>query len=119
MGLISRRTTRWVWLLLAAAAVAAAADGALWLRDQRRNAQIASASVPADQAGLPPPMQFAQAHALAASGAAHGAVLPDDVPLRVGRAHGAPRIIPAPTVELVPSSMRMKLPVVRLRRYSS
>ncbi len=69
MGLISRRTTRWVWLLLATAAVAATADGALWLRDQRRNAQIASASVPADQSGLPAPMQFAQAHALAASGA--------------------------------------------------
>jgi hypothetical protein len=29
------------------------------------------------------------------------------------------RIIPAPTVAFVSSSMRMKLPVVRLRRYSS
>jgi mxaK protein len=68
MTLVSRRTTRMVWLLLAVALVVAAADGALWWRDQRRNAQIAGGSVPADATGLPAPMLFAQAHAWAAVG---------------------------------------------------
>jgi mxaK protein len=74
MGLISRRTTRWVWLVLAATTVAAAIDGALWLRDQRRNAQIASGTMPDDQSALPAPMQFARAHALATSGADEAAL---------------------------------------------
>lgn len=69
MRLVSRRTTRGVWGLLVVAALATSIDGALWLRDQRRNAQIASGTVPADATGLPAPMRFAQAHALAASGA--------------------------------------------------
>jgi mxaK protein len=86
VGLISRRTTRWVWLLLAVACVAAAADGALWLRDSRRNALINSGTVPADAGNLPAPMQFAQAHALAASGADDAALtrygtLQSDTPL--------------------------------------
>ncbi len=68
MTLISPRTTRVVWWLLAAAFVAVAADGALWWRDQRRNALITSGAVPADVSGLPAPMRFAQAHALAAAG---------------------------------------------------
>jgi mxaK protein len=82
----SRRLTRLVWLLLAAAAAAATVDGALWLRDQRRNALITSAAVPADATALPAPMRFAQAHALAASGAddaalAHYGTLQGDSPL--------------------------------------
>jgi mxaK protein len=86
MRLISRRTTRWVWVLLAMAALTAAVDGALWQRDQRRNAQIASGSVPADATGLPAPMRFAQAHALAAGGDDDAALksygaLQDDTPL--------------------------------------
>jgi mxaK protein len=86
MGLISRRTTRWVWLLLAAATLAAAADAALWQRDQRRNAQITSGSVPADVTGLPAPMRFAQAHTLASIGdddaaLKHYGALQDDTPL--------------------------------------
>jgi mxaK protein len=68
MGLISRRTTRAAWWLLAVVAIAAAADGALWQRDQRRNAQITSGTVPADATGLPAPLLFAQAHVLAANG---------------------------------------------------
>jgi mxaK protein len=68
MRLASRRTTRAVWLLLAVAVAAAAADGVLWWRDQRRNAQIAGGTVPADATGLTAPMRFAQAHALAARG---------------------------------------------------
>ena len=39
MRLVSRRTTRGVWGLLVVAALATSIDGALWLRDQRRNAQ--------------------------------------------------------------------------------
>jgi mxaK protein len=68
VGLISRRTTRLARLLLAVTAVLVAADGALWLRDQRRNAQISSGTVPVDQTHLPAPMRFAQAHALTAIG---------------------------------------------------
>ena len=68
MGLISRRTTRAAWWLLAVAVIAAAADGALWQRDQRRNSQIESGTVPADATELPAPLLFAQAHALATNG---------------------------------------------------
>jgi len=68
MGLISRRLTRGVWLLLALTVVLTVVDGALWLRDQQRNAQIAGGTVPADESNLPAPMRFAQAYALADSG---------------------------------------------------
>ncbi len=61
--------------LLAAVTVATAADAALWWRDQRRNAQIAAGSVPADATGLPAPMLFAQAHALAAGGSDDAALI--------------------------------------------
>jgi mxaK protein len=86
MRLVSRATTRIVWLLLAATAVAGAVESALWWRDQQRNALIASGAVPADAKDLPLPMQFAQAHALAASGAddaalAHYGALQGDSPL--------------------------------------
>jgi mxaK protein len=94
MSFVSRRTTRGVWLLLAVAVLAAAADAALWLRDERRNAQIASASVPADATGLPPAMLFAQAHALAANGdddaaLKHYGALQDDTPLEAARYNSA------------------------------
>jgi mxaK protein len=86
MRWLSRRTTRIVWLLLAAAALAVAVDGALWWRDQQRNAQITRGAVPIDAKDLPAPMHFAQAHALAASGAddaalAHYGTLQGDSPL--------------------------------------
>ena len=74
MGLISRRLTRVVWLLLAATLVAAGIDAMLWWRNAQRNAQIVAGAVPADAPGLPPPMQFAQAHALAAAGADEAAL---------------------------------------------
>jgi mxaK protein len=82
----SRGITRAVWCLLVASAVAAAIDGALWWRNQQRNAQITSGAVPTDAKDLPPPMRFAQAHALAAGGAddaalAHYGTLQDDSPL--------------------------------------
>lgn len=69
MGLIARRTTRAAWLLLAVTAAAAFVDASLLWRDERRNGQIASGSVPADAADLPAQMRFAQAYAQAASGA--------------------------------------------------
>jgi mxaK protein len=83
MRLTSRRITRAVWCLLVASAAAAVIDGALWWRDQQRNALITSGAVPAGGKDLPPPMQFAQAHALAAGGAddaalAHYGALQDD-----------------------------------------
>jgi mxaK protein len=86
MGLILHRNTRAAWLLLALTAFAAAIDGALLWRDEQRNALILAGAVPAASSGLPPPMQFAQAHALAASGADEAALkrygaLQDDSPL--------------------------------------
>ena len=57
--------------------------------------------------------------------AGHAGEPEDEARARSGIAHvtllqaAGPLIIPAPTVALVPSSMRMKLPVWRLRRYSS
>ncbi len=85
MGMSSRRTTRAVLLLLALTTVAALIDGAGLWRQQRWNALIASDSVSAPVTGpvtgpvkqaaaserndLPAQVQFAQAHALAASGA--------------------------------------------------
>ncbi len=86
MSLASRRITRIVWCLLVASAVAAAIDGALWWRDRQRNALINGGAVPADAEDLPPLMQFAQAHALAASSADDAALaqygtLQDDTPL--------------------------------------
>jgi mxaK protein len=86
MTVISRRTTRGVWLLLMAATLFAASDAALWLRDERRNAQIVNGSVPAEATGLPAPMRFAQAHALAERGDDDAALkrygaLQDDTPL--------------------------------------
>lgn len=74
MGLTSRRLTRAVWLLAAATLVAAAIDAVLWWRNDQRNAQIVAGEVPADAPGLPLPMQFAQAHALAAAGADEAAL---------------------------------------------
>ena len=68
MRFASRRITRAVWCLLVAGAAAAAIDGALWWRDQQRNALIMGGAVPAGAKDLPPPLQFAKAHALAASG---------------------------------------------------
>jgi mxaK protein len=86
MRFASRRITRIVWCLLVASAAVAAIDGALWWRDHQRNALITSGTVPADAKNLPPPLQFAQAHALAASGAddaalAHYGTLQGDTPL--------------------------------------
>ena len=97
MGMSSRRTTRAVLVLLALTTVAALIDGAGLWRQQRWNALIASDSVGApvtapmtapvngpvtgpmtgpvkqaaasERTGLPAQVQFAQAHALAASGA--------------------------------------------------
>jgi mxaK protein len=86
MRVVSRGVTRAVWCLLVACVAAAAIDGSLWWRDQQRNAQIAGGAVPAEAKNLPPPMQFAQAHALAASGADdaalnHYGLLQGDTPL--------------------------------------
>jgi mxaK protein len=86
MRFASRGLTRAAWGLLVASVAAAAIDGALWWRDQQRNAQIAGGAVPADAKNLPPPLQFAQAHALAARGADdaalnHYGVLQGDTPL--------------------------------------
>ena len=68
MGLMpSRRRTRWVLGLLAVALGALAFNAVQLLRDERLNLAIASQQLPP----LPdrPELRFAQAHALAASGA--------------------------------------------------
>jgi mxaK protein len=99
MGLISRRTTRIAWALLALTAAAAAVDATLLVRDQRRNVSIADGKVPAEGNDLPPQMRFAQAYALAHAQAASGALqaalnrygaLQDDTPLgQAARYNGA------------------------------
>ncbi len=70
MALISPRLTRLAWLLLGLSVVAAAAQWALLRRDQHINALIL-AGVPATTNDSPttPQLAFAQACALAASGA--------------------------------------------------
>jgi mxaK protein len=75
MALISPRLTRLAWLLLALCAAAGAVQ-AIWLwRDQQRNALIL-AGVPATTNDTPatPQLAFAQACALAASGAEDAAL---------------------------------------------
>jgi mxaK protein len=76
MGLITlRRALRWAWWLLAVLAALAAFEGWRWWGMARINAQIASGELPReDAAGLAPELRFAQAHALAASGATEAAL---------------------------------------------
>jgi len=73
--LASWRRTRAVWLLLALVAVAAAVDTVRLWQQQRWNDSIDASSVPArdNHKDLPPEVQFAQAYALAASGAGEAA----------------------------------------------
>lgn len=75
MGLISLRHPRRVAAaLLAVVALAAAIDGFRLVQAERWNARIASGELPADAQGVPREVQFAQAAALAASGATDGAM---------------------------------------------
>jgi mxaK protein len=76
MGLIPlRRAVRWAWWLLALLAALAAFEGWRWWGLARVNAQIASGNLPKDDnPGLAPELRFAQAHALAASGAGEAAL---------------------------------------------
>jgi mxaK protein len=74
MGLASRRRTRAVLLLLALLSAAALIDGAHLWRQQRLNDLIASGPLPADAKDMPLQVQFAQAHAQAASGAGEAAL---------------------------------------------
>ena len=76
MGLIRlRRAVRWAWGLLALVAALAAFEAWRWWGIERINAQIVSGELPHDDAlGLAPELRFAQAHALAASGATESAL---------------------------------------------
>ena len=65
MEMSSRRTTRMVLVLLLLVAGAAAIDGVRTWRQQRWNALIAAAQVPAEANDVPAQVRFAQAHALA------------------------------------------------------
>lgn len=69
MGMSRSRRIRTAWLLLALVIGAAAVDGARVWQDHRWNQLIASGRVPAGTNDVPARAQFAQAHALAASGA--------------------------------------------------
>ena len=73
--LASWRRTRAVWLLLALVAVAAAVDTVRLWQQQRWNDSIDASSVPGRDTykDLPLEVQFAQAYALAASGAGEAA----------------------------------------------
>lgn len=70
----SRKLTRAVLVLLALVIVAAVAEAACTWRQQRWNGLIAAGKVPADDEDVPVQAQFAQAHALAASGADEAAL---------------------------------------------
>ncbi len=65
----SRRRTRFVLALLAVALLATAADGLHLWRQHRMNVAIAEGAPQAKAADAPPALQFAYAHALAASDA--------------------------------------------------
>jgi mxaK protein len=69
MGLSTRRRTRIVLGVLAVAAVAGAVDSAHLCRQQQWNEAIAADPPVPGGTGAPPELQFALAHALAASGA--------------------------------------------------
>jgi mxaK protein len=70
MALATRRHTRVVIAALALLALAATIDGTRWAQMRRWNAAIRSADLPSASApGLPAEVRFAQAAALAASGA--------------------------------------------------
>jgi mxaK protein len=105
MRVFSRATTRMVWWLLAVTVLTAAFESVLWWRDRQRNALITSGAVPAEQADLPPPMRFAQAHALAASGADDAALarygaLQGDTPLGQAARYNSANLLMRQAVEL-------------------
>jgi mxaK protein len=86
MGLATRRRTRIVLAVLAVAAVATALDGVHLWRQHGWNAAIAAEPPPAGSEAAPPELQFALAHAHAASGATEEAMkryraLQGDTPL--------------------------------------
>ncbi|MDM0111842.1 MxaK protein [Variovorax sp. J22R133] len=64
----AQRRTRAALLVLAAAVVAAAVDGAWMWRQQRWNQAIVSGPLPAQVKDAPPQVQFARAYAQAAEG---------------------------------------------------
>jgi mxaK protein len=72
MGLTSRRTTRWVLALGVLLLAAAAVDALRLWRTERLNQAIAAGQPPAE--GSVPELRFAQAYALAASGAGDAAL---------------------------------------------
>jgi mxaK protein len=72
MGLNPNRVTRVVWGLAALLSAAIALDAALLWRDEARNALIAAGTPPAETAV--PDLRFAQAYALAGSGAGEAAL---------------------------------------------
>ena len=74
MVLNRRRATRWAMALLIVLGAAATVDALGWWRARQINALIIAAAAPADVDGAPPELQFALAHALAASGAAEAAL---------------------------------------------
>ena len=92
------RRLRMAWALLALAAAALLFDGMHLWRAQRWNALIASGSLPAEGADLPLAVQFAQAHALAASGAADAALhryrsLQADTPLGLAARYNSANLL--------------------------
>jgi mxaK protein len=95
MGMTVRRRTRVVWALLVLTATVAAIDGAQLWWQLRWNALIVANRLPAEGDDLPPQVRFAQAHALAATGASEAALqryrsLQDDTPLgQAARFNGA------------------------------
>lgn len=74
MVLNRRRATRWAIALLIGLGAAAAVDALGWWRARQINALITAAAAPADADGAPPELQFALAHAQAASGAGEAAL---------------------------------------------
>ena len=83
---IGRPSQRGVWLGLALALAWSGFEGAMLLRTQQLNRQIASGTPPPDSASAPAEVRFAQAYALASGGGFDAALnaygqLQDDSPL--------------------------------------
>jgi mxaK protein len=121
MGLSSRRALRIAWGLLAALAAVAAVDAVGLWRAQRWNARI-DAGAPDAAPDEPAELRFAQAHAMAASGATDAALsrygaLQDDTPLgRAARYNAANLLLRQAVVQLDGAHPGQALPLVELAK---
>lgn len=101
----SRRLTRIAWVLLVLVLLAGLADAVWWSRLRHWNELIRTGPLPSEGAGLPREVQFAQAHAQAASGALDAALtryraLQDDTPLGLAARYNSANLLLRQAAEL-------------------